>query len=176
MKATTEEDGWTFESELQLPSRTHDVPSYEFDPFGGDFFLEWSLLDTRLVAFRSRVGVLLTNWRGDDPVNAALVVFDGITELRAMASHRVNDLTAWIVGGTTVGNSEWGPTFRFLDVSVNGNEVVVTAQRIEIRLGYCEEMTSTPPDFSELSPQQVMEATPDWSSSFTPQFAAVLSA
>ena len=169
-----EDAGWTFERELQQPSRADGLPSYEFDPFDDNFFLEWSLLDIRLVAFRSRVGVLLSSWRSDDPVNAALFVFDGITELRATASPRVDDLTAWIVGATIVENSQWGATCRFLDVSVNGNEVAVTAKGVEIRLGYCEEMTSAPLDFTQVPPQQVMAATPNWISPFSPMFVAAL--
>ena len=166
----------TFERELQQPSRTDDLPSYEYDPFNDEFFLEWSLLDVRLVAFRSRIGVMLSSWRDDDPVNAALFVFDGITELRANASRRIDDLTAWTVGGTEVEASERQATLRFLDVSVYENEVAVTAKRVEVRLGYCEEMTSAPPDFNESSPQRAMAATPTWTSPFTPMFVAAMPA
>jgi hypothetical protein len=168
--------GCTFESELQRSSRIEDLPRYEFGPFDGSFFLEWSLLEVRAVAFRSRVGILLAGWRDDDPVNSALVVFDRVTESRVTGARRARDLTAWTVGGTTLERSPAGSTLRFLDASIAENEVAVTAERVEIRLGHCEEMTSAPPDFSALTPEEAMAAMPGWTASFVPMFASATSA
>ncbi|UAJ79407.1 hypothetical protein IT072_19825 [Leifsonia sp. ZF2019] len=162
----------TFENELRLLSRANELPLYEFDPFDESFFLEWSLLDVRLVAFRSRIGVLVASWGETEPVNSALLIGDGVLGIHVAGPRQVNELTAWTMGRTSFAESQAGSSLQLLDINDADNKIEIAAKRIEIRLGYCAVLRSPQPDFVDLSPEDAMKATPNWASAFQPTFAA----
>lgn len=146
------------------------LPRYGTVVENENFFLEWYLVDSRYVFYRSRMVLMLAGWTAESP-NAAVIVLDGVgsSQFEGLSTRR--SVHAWIIGGANIEHVNGDIEVTIGVVNDSTSNLQVRCARAEIRLGYSADFAGAPPDFSEHTLETVMMAMPDWHTPFTPLYA-----
>ncbi|GAA2067861.1 hypothetical protein [Leifsonia soli] len=156
----------SFGLELMASELRADLPSARIDWGMAADLGEWSVIESRHIFYRKRVGFLLA-WGEFRDCNSGLLLVDGVrrTTVSRQTSH---DVFNWELGGMDVAVDEAQLHLTLTAMNPRNGRIELWADALQLLLG------STPtdeiPDLS-LGLASVQQAVPTWHTAFTARYA-----